>query len=224
MVCLRRTGSFLFIVIFIMFIYLEVRAKESDVVFDNMQEEVVLSATDTEEEIVLTEEKDGKEDCGYILIGDSRFVMMRKSVNMSKHKDVFIIAKKSKGYDWLMKIAIPEARKIIKQNPDIAKWKIAVNLGVNDLGNREQYIKKYKKLANEWELYLISVNPVNNYRRISNKSIIKFNSAMKKLKNISYIDTYKVMMEEGFCTFDGCHYTRETSKDIFAHIMRVLRE
>lgn len=235
MVYLRKTASFLFAIIFIIGsaagigateLISEPEAEETVILSDTEDEEIILSEEFEEEDVGRKEEtkSERKKNCGYILIGDSRFVMMRKSVNMSKHKNVFIIAKKSQGYRWLLRTAVPEARRIIRRNPHIQKWKLAINLGVNDLGHRENYIKKYKKLANEWELYLISVNPVNNYKRVSNRSIRKFNSAIKKLKKISYIDSYKFMMEKGFCTFDGCHYTKETSKDIFSYIMKKLRE
>lgn len=201
--------------------------EDEPAVLEDEEETEPTEPTEPEEtKPVRTEEKkdDKNEKVGYILVGDSRFVGMEMSLDMSKYKDVFIVAKSAQGYLWLNKTAVPEVRRIIGKNKNFNRWKVAINLGVNDLGRREKYKKLYKELVKEWDLYFVSVNPVRNYKRIKNESIVSFNSAIRDTEDLKYIDTYNAMMNKGFETPDGVHYSIKTYKDIFGYIMDGLRE
>lgn len=158
-------------------------------------------------------------ETGYIIVGDSRTVGMDMSVNTDDvDANIFVIAKVGKGYNWLVNTAMNEVETIKAENPDIEKWTIVTNLGVNDLGNCERYVNFYKGL--EDEVVVVSVNPVRNYNRVSNTSIDAFNERMRE--EFEYIDTNTMLRIRGYSTSDGLHYTGDTYRLIFSFIIHEL--
>lgn len=155
---------------------------------------------------------------GYIFIGDSRFVGMNQICNINDNTDKFVIAKVGEGYNYLVNIAIPEAENIKQENSDIEHWEYIICLGVNDLGNLNKYSETYNELSKENDINLVSVNPVEYHNYISNKSIEQFNDTISNIDNIKYIDTYSWLIDNGFKTVDGVHYSKETYIDIYKQI------
>lgn len=156
---------------------------------------------------------------GYIIVGDSRTVGMDMSVDVDDiDANIFVVAKVGKGYHWLVNTAMTEVETIKSENPDINKWTIITNLGVNDLGNCERYVDFYKGI--EDEVVVVSVNPVRNYSRVSNGYIDAFNERMRE--EFDYIDTNTMLRIRGYSTPDGLHYTGDTYRLIFSFIIHEL--
>lgn len=177
---------------------------------------------------VKVNQKTGEQDINpsnITIIGDSRMVGMC-SYKWYKSDKGTCIAKVGIGYSWLVSDAIPEVTKI---NAD-KKKNIVVNLGVNDLGNIDNYIKKYKELANgDWKnsnIFLLSVNPTKGKYNNLNNDINNFNNKLKTVakekNNIIYCDSYNFLNNNGFGSSDGLHYNEDTSKIIYSQIKKCL--
>lgn len=155
---------------------------------------------------------------GYIYIGDSRFVGMNSVCSIDSEGNTFVIAEISQGYSWLVSSAISEIDSIISSNKNITKWNIVIGLGINDLGNISSYLEEYQRLADNYTLFVVSVNPIEYHNYITDSDITKFNNELKTLDNIVYIDTYSDLISKGFSTQDGIHYTNSTYENIFSYI------
>lgn len=156
-----------------------------------------------------------EERTGYIFIGDSRFVGMDKVCAISQDEDKFVIAKVGEGYDYLKNTAEFKAENIIASHPEFTNWKYIICLGVNDLGNIKKYQDEFGKIASNHDLTLVSVNPVAYHKTITNTAISTFNSNICNIAGAKYIDSYSVLVNNGFMTADGVHYTKETYQDIY---------
>lgn len=177
-----------------------------------------MTAFDTTRDIKVREEKKEEQGTvGYILIGDSRFVCMDRVVDVESHANQFIIARSGAGYKFLVSEALPKAAIIEKAHPEIDTWKYIINLGVNDLQSAWRYARKYKELAASKNLVIQSVNPIQ-YSTIpqnTQSNVETFNQKIRTIKGIEYLDTYAMLLSNGFSTIDGLHYTEETSKYIY---------
>ena len=161
-------------------------------------------------------------DTGYIFVGDSRFVNMNSVCGISKTDNLFMVAKVGEGYSWFNETALQQIKRIISSSL-FDKWKLIICLGINDLGNCEKYVKKYESLKDEYDIVLVSVNPVEHYGNLSNEGIDKFNSALKTL-SLPYIDTFNLLLSTGYSTADGLHYKEDTTKKIYNGILSGLED
>lgn len=161
---------------------------------------------------------------GYIFIGDSRFVGMDDVCNISETDNRFVIAKVSEGYDFLINTALPEAERITQNNSNITDWKYIICLGVNDLYNLDKYIDTYSELCNTIDLIIVSVNPIEYHNTISNETIEEFNSKLENIEGIQYVDSYSILLNNGFGTIDGIHYTDRTYELIYNIINNAIKE
>ena len=172
--------------------------------------------------------KSGEQDVNpsnITIVGDSRMVGLC-SYKWYKNDNGSCIAKVGIGYSWLVDTAIPEVSKINGNK----KKNIVVNLGVNDLGNADNYVKKYKELSNgNWKnsnIFLLSVNPTKGKYNDLNSSIDSINSKFKSLakekSNIIYCDSVNYLRNNGFGSSDGLHYNEDTSKIIYSQIKKCL--
>lgn len=108
-----------------------------------------------------------------------------------------------------------------------ASYNIVIWLGVNDLGNINSYISKYKELASgEWathNIYVVAVGPVNDDFSVyaKNETINNFNNTMRNeinnsgLSNLHFIDLgYN---ESSIDSYDsaGIHYSNSDYKKIY---------
>lgn len=155
---------------------------------------------------------------GCIYIGDSRFVGMNDVCGIEDSKKTFVIAEIGKGYKWFESNALPKMKEIKKNNKSINNWKIVIGLGVNDLYNVNRYIKKYKSMAKKNNIIIVSVNPIEYHKSLSNADITKFNSKIKEIKGIKYIDTYNYLISNGYKTTDGLHYDNNTYKKVYKKV------
>lgn len=156
-----------------------------------------------------------------IVLGDSRTVGMDISVN----SNVTFIGKVSSGYKWMTSTAIPQAETQMNDNT------ICIfNFGVNDIDNVNRYISALNDFKSRHPNNIIcfmTVNPVDEQKErqngysVSNSSIANFNAKMKQgLSNdIIVIDSYQHLIDNGFSTVDGIHYTTSTYNDIYNYML-----
>lgn len=166
----------------------------------------------------------------YIFVGDSRVAGMEISVPSSK---VRFIAEVGMGYDWLKSTGGVQLQYNLKANPNV---KVILALGINDMDNISSYISYYKSLIKKYpktEFYVLSVNPVETRADLTFGSynlacdmpaqILAFNQKLHQAFSAIYINSYEYMMENGFETFDGTHYTVSVYKDLYNYIIQTIQ-
>ena len=163
-----------------------------------------------------TEDK-AKIDGRIIWVGDSRTVGMQQAVEGTDKNEW--ICKTAEGYNWFVNKAIGSVNSKLKKDDTIV-----FNLGVNDLGNVDKYVKKLNSLANgDWKkankIIVMSVNPTDSSKYsggATNEAIKKFNSKMKSGLDgsIKYMDTYS-QIKDSMKTSDGLHYDKATYKSLY---------
>lgn len=165
-----------------------------------------------------------------VLIGDSRIVQTYgylsndwngysaggvKEVDGTK-----FVAESSMGLDWLKSTGIPAAQQYFGSGTAVV-----ISLGVNDLGNVDNYVSYVNSNASTWakngsKIYFTTVNPCNgNYSNL-NEQISNFNSKIKSglSSNVKVINTYSYVISKGYSTTDGLHYSKDTSDLIYDYI------
>ncbi len=158
---------------------------------------------------------------GVLFIGDSRCVMMRDAVGGG---GCSWICKEAKGYNWFESTAIPQADECIGKGT-----KVVIALGVNDVGNVNNYAALVNYKAAEWaargaKTYFVSVNPVWENPYVTEEQVVAFNaSIVGQLIGVRWIDTHSYLMGSGYRLVDGMHYDDETSIRIFQAIVGSLR-
>lgn len=163
-------------------------------------------------------------ETGYIYLGDSRFVGMDKVCEVSEEDNTWVVAKVGEGLNWCKKTAVPEIAKIVEDNPDVDEWVLISGLGVNDTYNAKKYVEFYENL-DDMTIVLCSVNPVEkskcdkhgyDYSYLS-KGIESVNAVLQD-SDFPYIDVNSYLIENGYETADGVHYTADTYTDIYVYI------
>ena len=155
----------------------------------------------------------------FVLVGDSRFVG-QKSSGFKNSKTTYI-ASVGKGLTYM------KSNEEAMKKKDSKNTAYVINMGVNDLYNANSYVEYINKIAKNYkgDIYYLSVNPVeeskaaNNGYSIKNSDIEKFNSTLKNgLKNVTYLDSYNYLKNNGFSTTDGIHYDKNTYQKIYSYI------
>ena len=149
-----------------------------------------------------------------IYIGDSRTVGMESVMDDGE----IVIAKVGEGYSWYKNYAKDELINTLDNNSD-KSISVIFNLGVNDLHNAPKYVEAINELSKAYPdvgFSYMSVNPVET-TTVSNNQINTFNDTIKKMldDSVSYIDAFTYLVDNGYDTVDGLHYTKETYKDIY---------
>lgn len=169
-------------------------------------------------------------------VGDSRTVGMCNTMSIcnstSSCNTNMCYAEVGVGYNWFS-----NHTNVIENT---SKSKIVVNIGVNDLPNSStanietvatNYYNKLYSLANNntnKKIYVMSVNPVENYSTIDNAMIATFNNKLSSLvsssdaDNLYYINAYGNLVA-GFNTTDGLHYTSDTYRNLYNYIIGVIK-
>lgn len=167
-----------------------------------------------------------------IFIGDSRTVQMYaystgdwgganySSGGIHEVGNDLYVAQGSMGLDWLKSTGIPAATPYFNSGSAII-----ILMGVNDLSNANNYINYVNSNVSTWKskgssLYFVSVNPCNGSYSHLNDKIVNFNNTVKNGldKSVGWIDTYSVLVNNGFSTTDGLHYDGGTYKTIYNYI------
>lgn len=155
----------------------------------------------------------------FIFVGDSRTVGMHNAFLKDGYEDsctCSFIAKSGEGFYWLYNDGITELEEALHADPYAT---VIFNLGVNDLEEAEQYISFYNELFSIYHdpsFYIMSVNPVNDEKcsGASNAEIEAFNEKMQEEFPDQYLDCYDYLLEHGFETADGLHYSNDTYRNI----------
>ena len=156
-----------------------------------------------------------------IFIGDSRTVDL---MNISQDDSIWA-CKDSMGYQWMVDEGIPAVEDEIEENSAVIIW-----LGVNDVHNIASYVEYVNQKAAEWKAlgartYYVSVGPVEADPYVTNTEIEAFNTYLQNnLIDVGYIDIYTYLLENGYATLDGTHYTDDVSSTIYHYIMDHLDE
>ncbi len=164
-----------------------------------------------------------------IIIGASRVVQMAKAVKTDKK--VIYIARSGKGYSWLVSTAIPRLNRYLKQYP---RSKVVIQLGNNDIkkktpdGRINDYIWTYKKLIRKWnkaDFYFMDILPPGKIKSQKKAdAMLAFNDMLAEVFPRQYIGGWSYMTNNGFrCSYNECHYSNNTSRDIFNFILRKIR-
>ena len=162
---------------------------------------------------------------GYILIGDSRTAGLNVACGINNTPDNwYAVACSSKGYNYMVNMAMPIAAQIEAAHPEITNWTYVITMGVNDLGKADAFYNYISNLALTKRVCFVSVNPVRNGSPCNkygytNDKITKFNSKMMQMPGVKYIDTYTPMVTSGFNTLgDGLHYDEATTRALYSLI------
>lgn len=156
-----------------------------------------------------------------IFIGDSRTEGIRDAVQ----DDSIWSCLSSMGYTWMTTTGVPQIEDEIENNTAVI-----ILMGVNDPFQVNNYINYINEKAAQWaalgaKTYFVSVGPVQSDPYVTNKEIESFNAAMQaNLVNVTYIDIYTYLMEDGFSTLDGTHYPADVSIKIYNYILEHLEE
>lgn len=165
------------------------------------------------------------EEVGVVYVGDSRFVGMEETCHISDEDNKWVVAKVGRGLDWLKSDGIENINKIVEDNDGIDRWVLVSGLGVNDPWNVDDYITYYSELDDNFDVVLVSVNPVdrvkcdkygNDYAYLSG-AIDRFNRKLQ-YTDYDYIDVYTDLVTYGFETIDGVHYKSNTYDFIYRFI------
>lgn len=145
-----------------------------------------------------------------IFVGDSRVVGMLLTSGRYHY-----IGEESTGYDWMVGVAEGALASSVAKYPEAD---IIMCFGVNDVGNIGAYINEYQRLYSIYgdKIWFMSVNPIDDSAAAAcgyfanNSMVINFNNALKEAMGDRYLDCYSKMIENGFGTQDGVHYTADT--------------
>ena len=167
-----------------------------------------------------------------VFIGDSRTVQMYAYLNGDwaganyssggvhvVGNDVYV-AEGAMGLQWMKSTGIPAATPYFTSGTAIV-----ILMGVNDLSNANNYISYVNQNASTWKskgssLYYVSVNPCNGSYDFLNTNIVSFNNTVKSGldSSVGWIDTYSVLVNNGFSSGDGLHYDQATYQTIYNYI------
>ena len=163
-----------------------------------------------------------------ILIGDSRFEGMKSVVGGSATWFTAV----GEGIYWLRDKVIPKLNSMSVKNKAVV-----INLGVNDLTETSTYISVLTSLGNRLRnrgatVYFMTVNPVVSEKiisfgykvRIENDSVALFNRTIAtSLRGFGIINTYDYLVDHGFQTVDGLHYSKDTYRTIYSVLCSAVR-
>lgn len=152
-----------------------------------------------------------------IFIGDARTIAMYDAAAPDTEYDIRFVSTSGADLNWLNRSAFDTEYPYIN-----SRTAVIVMLGISDMHRAEDYIR----VLNEWgevfprdfgaHFYYDSVNPVDP-GVFTNEQIEAFNSTVSAglSENVTYIDTYSVLMQDGYETTDTLHYTDETTKHLY---------
>ena len=152
-----------------------------------------------------------------LFIGDSRTEEIERTIP----SDADFICKVGEGYNWMVNTAFPQAEANVYAGKKVIIW-----LGVNDLGNIDNYISAVNAKAAEWtsrgaKVYYAEVGPVDSDPYADNATIEDFNRRLQAglSSNIRIIRLYDKLINEGYTTVDGTHYNTETNQKIYNYLV-----
>ncbi len=187
------------------------------------------------------QEQTTRPDRPIIWIGDSRCVHMEYFCG-DLTVDTFIDEGGS-SWKWFCFSAMASLERILSNNQE---YIVIIMMGVNDcfnhihgaLSSHEEYIDFVNDLIERYPdtiFCFCSVNPVDEKFRLDftlglysfhydmdayNAVISTFNEAIQDGCHATYLDCYSYLMENGFETTDGIHYTKDTYHTIYEYCLK----
>ena len=180
-------------------------------------------------------------------VGDSRTDDMKLALGNSAPSNVEFIAKGGEGLSWFQNSGYKALIKSVTSRPKKEKKAVIINLGVNDLGKSNAYVRYMKKVSvylkkYNCDMYYLSVNPVNSAMinsaklgRRTERQVASFNrNIYQKLcsgKNryFTYINSCTYLQKTGWISnrhnagiHDGLHYSNNTYIRIFEYCMKYI--
>lgn len=159
----------------------------------------------------------------YVFVGDSRTVQMKMAVGSS---DKEYIAQVGEGYSWFKSTALSEIPSYAGSGTTMI-----INFGVNDLSNAGKYISLVNNNIDDWinagiTVYYAAVTPVGENASVSNAQIERFNARLQSELDprVRWIDGYSYLMQTGFSTPDGLHYSADTYRSLYSYYMSVISQ
>ena len=170
------------------------------------------------------EEPEYKYDTGYIFMGDSRIYLMNEDCSINGVPNFFAVCCPGIGYDWMIETGLPKIRSIQSSHTEIKSWVILSALGINDMENINQYLRTYRSLAKTTNLWLVSINPTEGRSepQYNNVCINAFNRKLQTLSGVTYINSHDYLVNKGYSTKDGVHYTELCNWDIYSYYLTSL--
>ncbi len=160
-----------------------------------------------------------------IISGASRVVQMFEVNGIGK--DVVKVAKGAQKYRWFRTYALHVIRAWLDIYPNSI---VVLQFGHNDLnktpdGNFEYYRKQYAALIRDYpdaKIWVMDSLPRDQSKFAAfNRRSIRFNRKMKAAFPDNYLGGYDFMVSQGFETYDGIHYSRDTYRMIYQYILDV---
>lgn len=180
---------------------------------EQKEDSSVPAASDT----AVSETSPSIKEHSFVFVGDSRTLGMKDAVA----DNCTYIGAEGEGYDWFSSDGILALSDTLGTNPSQT---VILNLGVNDPENINIYIDLYKKLVSDYpsaSFYMLSVNPLddNSDFNTTNDMIQLFNATMKSSFPDQYLDCYTFLVNSGYETVDGLHYTDATYQTIHRFVV-----
>lgn len=171
-----------------------------------------------------SEEPEYKYDTGYIFMGDSRIYLMNEDCSINGVPNFFAVCCPGIGYDWMIETGLPKIRSIQSSHTEIKSWVILSALGINDMENINQYLRTYRSLAKTTNLWLVSINPTEGRSepQYNNICINAFNKRLQTVSGVTYINSHDYLVNKGYSTKDGVHYTELCNWDIYSYYLTSL--
>ncbi len=147
-----------------------------------------------------------------LIVGDSRTVGMQAVMDPK----IKVIAKVGKGYSWMTQTVGDQIKEELKTHSVLV-----FNLGVNDLANINKYIAYLQDIQMQYpsvHIYCCTVGPVGN-TTVTNEDINMFNDKISQ-SGFDIIDVNAKLIEKGFSSPDGLHYTKNTYQTIYDEIIK----
>ena len=180
-----------------------------------------------------------------IFLGDSRTVGMCKTMTglisgsntpslesqMNRGETDLYLGRVGEGYTWLQETALPKLQEVLAIYPHSV---VAINLGVNDMGNISNYIFPVPAASGCLSEYYVPVRFRQSGEQsiakkygydtsyVNNTNIRKFNRQLKAAFPSQYVDCYTYMTGQGYTTVDGLHYSANTYTDIYHYLLTVM--
>ncbi|HUM82407.1 MAG TPA: hypothetical protein PLN48_01330 [Lachnospiraceae bacterium] len=157
----------------------------------------------------------------FVIIGDGRTQDLQQYADSQVH----FVCQPGADLTWMNTTGIPSSTSMMDK-----ETAVIVMLGISDLKDADGYISSLNGWADKIgetykaHLYFVSVNPVGDGIFTNNSEIEKFNSALKTglSSDVTYTDTYSVLLTQGYSTTDSLHYTADTSNMLYHTLMNLI--
>lgn len=159
-----------------------------------------------------------------LFVGDSRTEMLEMYLKnyWGGNSRISFISQSGAGYPYLSSVA-GSILNGLDGNTDLLLW-----FGVNDPYNVGRYISFYLGQKPLWEgrgakVYVMNPGPLEYSPYVDNSEVEAFNRRLSaELTGVTVLDVYSYLVNTGYSTLDGVHYTNATSRKVYDYAMGLL--